>query len=84
MTLGDLRTAVAHEFGLAASADGSGAECSDVDNWINQARDRVLMDTGCYVTAESLTISGLTAVTSRNGAVTDYQMPIEVLEIVGI
>ena len=84
MTLGDLRTAVAHELGLAASADGTGAECSDVDTWINQARDRVLMDTGCYVTAESLTISSLTAVTSLSGAVTDYQMPTEALEIVGL
>lgn len=84
MTLGDLRTGVAHELGLAANADGTGAECGDVDIWINQARDRVLMDTGCYVTAESLTISNLTAVTSLNGAVTDYQMPTEALEIVGM
>jgi hypothetical protein len=84
MTFGDLRTAVAHELGLAASADGTGAECPDVDNWINQARDRVLMDTGCYVTAESLSISSLTAVTSLNGAITDYQMPTEALEIVGM
>lgn len=84
MTLGDLRTAVGHELGLDANSDGTGAECTDVDRWINEARDRVLMDTGCYVTAETLTVSGLTAVSSLNGAVTDYQLPTEVLEIVGM
>jgi len=42
------------------------------------------MDTGCYVSAESLTVSSMTAVSSLNGAVTEYQMPTEVLEIVGM
>lgn len=81
MTLGDLRTAVAAELGLDANADGTGTECGLVDNWLNEGVTRVLMDTGCYVTAESLTVSSLTAVSSLGGAVVDYTFPTEALEI---
>lgn len=84
MTLGDLRTAVANEIGLDADADGIGSECPQVDGWLNEAVTRVLMDTGCYVTSESLTVSSLTAVSSLGGAVVDYTMPTEVLEIVDL
>lgn len=81
MTFGDLRTAVAQELGLDALADGTGTENTQVDQWINRGVERVLMDTGCYVTSESLTVSSLTAVTSLGGTVTDYQFPTEILEI---
>jgi hypothetical protein len=64
--------------------DGSGIEGPDVDLWIQQGVERVLMDTGCYVTAESFNISTLTAVSSLGGTVVDYLMPIEVLEITGM
>jgi len=84
MMLGDLRTAVAAELGLDAAADGTGSECPLVDNWINEGVTRVLMDTGCYVTAESLTVSSLTAVSSLSGAIVDYTIPTEALEIVDL
>lgn len=75
---------VGHELGVDSAADGSGTEQTDVDNWIQLALERVLMDTGCYVTSESFSVSSLSAVSSLSGAVTDYLMPAEVLEIVGL
>ena len=56
-------------------------EKTQIDKAVNTARDRVLIDTGCYITSESITVSTMTAVTSLNGTVTDYQLPVEVLEI---
>lgn len=79
MTLDDFRTALSDELGLSNTLS---TEQPKMDKEINKARDRVLIDTGCYVNAESITISTLTAVASLNGAVTDYQLPVEVLEIV--
>jgi hypothetical protein len=84
VTLAQLRTAVASELGLDANADGTGTECGLVDNWLNEGVTRVLMDTGCYVTSESLTVSSLTSVSSLGGMIVDYQMPTEVLEIVDL
>lgn len=79
MTLDDLRTKIANELGLSNQV---GTEQPQIDQAVNEARDKVLIDTGCYVSAETITISSLTAVSSLNGTVTDYQLPVEVLEIV--
>lgn len=81
MDLADLRSGVAGKIGLDNNA---ATEQPYIDKWVNQARDRVLMDTGCYVTAESLAVSSLTQVSSLSGAIVDYTIPTEALEIVDL
>ena len=59
--------------GLDANSDGTGTECSLVDSAVNQAVQRVLEDTLCYVTPATID--------DFDGTSSDYTLDATILEI---
>lgn len=71
-TLTDLRAEVTRELGLDNTAGTASGQQTQIDLWLNRAVRKVLRDTHCYVTTQTVT----------PGATEDYTLTSSVLDIV--